>query len=181
MDRTKYQYEGLKWLFELEVLNHPQVINNIKLNILAVSPRIKEVELLIYRENKSLLVLLELSWLGNKLFKKQIFAEVQDVLVELLPTFKFRITDDPKIMNLAIEKVKRALSGGTYEKDNVTGNLDASKLSSSESFSRSNLSEDSSREPLQRDPASNAASSEEPTKASEDTRQKAGADDSKKE
>jgi hypothetical protein len=59
MDNSKFQYEGMKWLMELELLNHPQAINTIKFNIMMTSNQIKEVELLIYRENKTMLVLLE--------------------------------------------------------------------------------------------------------------------------
>lgn len=116
MDKAKYQYEGVKWLYEMEMLNHPQLINQIKLNILMVSNRIKEAELLIYRENKSMLVLLELSWFGRRSWiKKQIFASVHDILSQLLPSFRFRVTDDPKIMEMAIAQIKRALTGGLNE------------------------------------------------------------------
>lgn len=121
MDNTKYQYEGMKWLMELELLNQPQAINTIKLNIMMASSRIKEVELLIYRENKSMLVLLDLTWMGRKFFKKRIYGEVEDVLSQLLPTFRFRVTDDTEIMKLAIAKVKQALSGGKYENSSNSG------------------------------------------------------------
>lgn len=114
-DKQKFQFEGLKWLHEMEYINHPQVVNNIKLNILMASNRINEVELLIYREKKSILVLLELTWMGRKFFKKQIFEDVHDALQQLLPSFRFRVTDDPKIMEMAVEKVKRALTGGKNE------------------------------------------------------------------
>lgn len=117
MDKLKYQYEGIKWLVELELLNHPQVVNTIRFNIFNVSNRIREVELLIYRENRSMLVLLDLTWTGRKFFKRSIFTDVQDVLSHLLPSFRFRITDDPKIMQLAVDRVKQALTGGSNEKD----------------------------------------------------------------
>lgn len=116
-DKQKFQLGGLKWLYELEVLNHPQVINNIKLNVLMCSKHIKEVELLMFREKKSILVLIELSWFGRKFNKKQIFEEVYESLQQLLPTFKFRVTDDPKIMMMSVEKVKQALSGGLSAKN----------------------------------------------------------------
>lgn len=117
-ERQKYQMNGLKWLYELEVVNHPQVINNLKLNILITSKHIKEVELLMYREKKSVLVLLHLGWFGRKFSKKRIFEEVYESLQQLLPSFKFRVTDDPNIMKLAVDRVTYALSGGTHEKGN---------------------------------------------------------------
>ncbi len=118
MDKQKFQYEGMKWLMELELLNHPQAINQIKFNILMTSKQIKEVELLIYREHKSMLVLLDLTWIGRKFYKKRIFTEVQEILTQLLPSFRFRVTDDTKIMNLAIESVKKALTGGNLSETN---------------------------------------------------------------
>ena len=118
MDNTKYQYEGMKWLVEMELLNHPQVINTIRFNILMVSKHIKEVELLMYRENKTMLVLLDMSWIGRKFLKTGILAEVEDVLTQLLPSFRFRVTQDPKIMELAVAKVKKALTGGQNESSN---------------------------------------------------------------
>jgi hypothetical protein len=65
-----------------------------------------------------MLILLDLTWFGQKFFKKRIFSEVQDILTQLLPSFKFRITDNPEIMNLAIERVKKALTGGKNENSN---------------------------------------------------------------
>lgn len=115
MERTKYQQSALTWIMEMELLNHPQLINQIKMNVLMVSRRIKEVELLIYRENKTMLVLLELSWLGKKFFKRRIFAEVEEILSQMLPSFRFRVTDDPKIMDMAVARVKHALTGGKNE------------------------------------------------------------------
>lgn len=120
MDNTKYQYAGMKWLVELELVNHPQVINTIRFNILMVSNRIKEVEILMFRENKSMLVQLNLTWIGRRFFGRRILTEVQDILTQLLPSFKIRVIQDPKIMELAIAKVKKALTGGTNENvDNI--------------------------------------------------------------
>lgn len=130
MDRTKYQYEGMKWIVELELLNNPQVINTLKMNILMVSKRIKEVELLIYRENRSMLVLLDLTWIGRTFFLKQISMEVQDILTQLLPSFRFRVTQDPKIMEMAVNLVKQALTGGQNE--NVSNPSDVSSKLTSE-------------------------------------------------
>jgi hypothetical protein len=122
MDGQKLQHAGLKWLQELELVNDPQLINQLKMNVLLCSSRIKEVEFLIYRENKSILVLLELTWFGRKFFKRSIFAEVEDVISQMLPTFKFRVIDDPRILAMAVAKVKHALTGGRNEDPNTSPN-----------------------------------------------------------
>lgn len=136
MERTKYQYEGIKWLMEMELLNDPQAINTVKLNVMMASNRIKEVEILIHREKKSMLVLLELTWIGRKFLRKRIFGDVHDILSQLLPTFNFRVIDDPKIMQMSVERVKQALSGGKYENsssDNVNVHVPAHEQPSVES------------------------------------------------
>lgn len=111
-NKSRFQYEALKWMYELEMLEHPQLINNLKMNVMIQSKSIKEVELLIYREKKSILVLIELSWFGRKFKRKSILSDVHEGLSQLLPTFRFRVTEDPKIMEMAVEQVKRALTGG---------------------------------------------------------------------
>lgn len=110
MDNAKYQYAGLQWIREMELLDNKQLINILKMNILLVSNRVKEVELLISSENKQMLVYLDLSWLGRKFFRKSIFADTEDVLTQLLPSFKFRVIDDPKLFATALERVKAALT-----------------------------------------------------------------------
>ena len=112
MDESlKFQVAGLKWMFEMELLDdkNPAPINVMKMNVLSVSPKIREVEFLIFREGRQILVLLDLSWITRKLFKRkigQIFQDVQEMLTQLLPNFKFRVTADPKIMDMAIANVK---------------------------------------------------------------------------
>jgi hypothetical protein len=123
MDKSKFQYEGLKWLYEMQLLDNPQLINNLKMNILLISTSIRDVELLIYREKKQMLVYVDLTWFGRKFKKDTIFIEVEEILSQLLPSFKFRITDDFSILVLAIERVKQAL---TRRKNETNTNADGS-------------------------------------------------------
>lgn len=173
MDRPKFQYEGIKWLFELELLNHPQAINHMKMNILMVSKRIKEVELLIYRENKSMLILLDLTWFGRKFSKQKIFTDVHEVLHQLLPSFRFRVTDDPKIMDLAVERVKKALTGGQSEKGTTNGDGAVQQPSKSVIAVGSTETDGSG--------AGSETNPQEPSQDSTDVRPLSGASDSSKE
>lgn len=178
MDRSKYQYEGMKWIVELELLNSPQVINTIKLNIFAASTAIKEAELLIYRENKAMLVLLELSWFGRTFKKKQIFEDVQESLTLLLPSFRFRVTDDPKIMNMAVDKVKQALTGGKYENNSNPSDV-PSKLPNEQAPITSSSSEATKDQPGSTQ--SSEANQKEQSESGPTVQLDAGANDSKKE
>lgn len=173
MDKSKFQYEALKWMYELEMLNSPQIINQLKLNILLVSKRIKDAEFLIYRENKQMLVLLQLTWVGRKFFKRVLFEEVYDVLSQLLPSFNFRVTDDPKIMNMAVAKVKQALTGGKNESPN--NNIADTDKSASSKQSDSVSTSDSDNK------VSTESDSEKQSEITETVRVEVSSDDSKKE
>lgn len=114
-EKGKFQFAGLKFLFDMELVDDPQLINHLKLNILSVSPSIKDVELLTSYAHKSILIWIDLSWLGRKFSEKRIVAVVTDRVQQLLPNFRFRVVTDKKILDLAIERLKAAI-GGKNEK-----------------------------------------------------------------
>ncbi len=124
-NRQRFQYEGLKWLYELEIVNDPQLINNLKLNVLVLSRHIKDAEFLIYRENKSILVYLELNWFASKFLRSRLIDEAGQIVSELLPAYKFRVITDKNILNMAVDLVKKAL-GGKNEKS--SSNTDSNAL-----------------------------------------------------
>lgn len=108
-DKAKFQYAGLRFLYEMELIDDPQLINNMKLNVFAISPRIKEVEFLSSYHHKSMLIWLDLDWFGRKFFEKRILADVTDRVKQLLPNFRFRVVSDRKIFDMALERVKTVL------------------------------------------------------------------------
>jgi len=173
-DKSKFQYEGMKWIMELQLLNQPQAINTLKFNILMVSNRIKEVELLIYRENQTMLILLDLTWIGRKFQKKQIFSDVQDIMQQLLPSFRFRVTDDPNIMKLAVERVQKALTGGNNENSNISAVPDPKPIEQTTSSTKTESPSTGSDESVE-------PSKEEPSEARDSVRSDVVGDDSKKE
>jgi hypothetical protein len=133
MERQQFQYEGLRWLYEMQLINHPQVINNLKMNVLLISKSIRDVELLIDRENKKMLVYLDLSWFGRKFKKNHIFSETEIILSQLLPAFRFRIIDDPVIFNMAVEKIKKVIVGGKSELKNNANSSNSNDVSNTAS------------------------------------------------
>jgi hypothetical protein len=112
-EKGRFQYSALKWLYEMELVSDPQLINNLKLNIFNVSGFIKEVELLASQERLQMLIYVELSWIGRKFFQKPIIAGVTDIVNALLPRFRIRVVTDRGILDLAVAKVKQALTGGS--------------------------------------------------------------------
>lgn len=114
--KGKFQYAGLKFLYDTELVDDPQLINNMKLNIFDISGSIQEVDLLSSYHHKSMLVWLDLSWFGKKFLEKRIVAGVTDRVQQLLPNFRFRVTTDRKIFDLALVRVKTVLKGESNEK-----------------------------------------------------------------
>lgn len=107
-EKAKFQYSALRWLYELELVQDPQLINNLKMNIFSVSTLIKEVEFLSSYQHRQLLILLDLSWIGKKFFAKKIIPAVEDRVKTLLPKFAIRVITDKVLFESAIEKVKKA-------------------------------------------------------------------------
>lgn len=114
-DKLKFQYSGLNWLLEHQLLDDPQIMNHLALNVLSISKSIINVEFLLSRDHRQLLIYLELSWLGRTFNKDKLFEETQLILSQMLPTFKLRVINDPKIFKMALDKVKKALTGGSNE------------------------------------------------------------------
>lgn len=114
-DKYKYQQSGLKWLYEMELLDDPQLINNLKLNIMDASGfRVKEVEFVMAQSEQKMLVWIKLSWFYKRWGLNKTCNAIQERLVQLLPNFTFRIITDRSILELAITKLKGSLTGGTY-------------------------------------------------------------------
>lgn len=119
-EKGKFQFAGLKFLYEMELIDDPQLINNLKLNIFDVSSCIKDVEFLSSYQHRAMLIFIEVSWLGQKFLMKRIEAGILERVKQLLPNFRFRVTADRKIMDLALEKVKFVLKGEPNENANRT-------------------------------------------------------------
>lgn len=105
----KFQFAAIKFLFDAELIDDPQLINQMKRTCFSVSPCVKDVEFLSSYAHRSMLIWLDLSWLGRKFLAKRIILEVQDRVQQLLPRFRFRVITDRKILDLALERVKKAL------------------------------------------------------------------------
>lgn len=116
-EKGQFQFAAIQWLFDMELVDDPQLINTLKLNILSTSEAIQEVELLTSQQHRQMLIYVELklTWFQRTFFQKRILDEVERRVTErvrtLLPRFRVRVVNDRRIMNLAIEKVKFALTG----------------------------------------------------------------------
>ncbi len=114
-EKGKFQFSGLKFLYDMELVDDPQLINNLKLNIFSVAPYIRDADLLSSYHHKSMLIWLDVNWLGRTFFEKRIVAGVSDRAQQLLPNFRFRVTTNRAIFDLALQKVKLALTGENNE------------------------------------------------------------------
>lgn len=117
-ERGKFQFAGLKFLYDMELVDDPQLINNLKMNIFDVSAHIRDVEFLSSYHHKSMLIYLDLNWFGRTFLQKRLSIDTLDRVKQLLPNFRFRVVTDRKIFDLALEKVRIALKGDANEKSN---------------------------------------------------------------
>lgn len=118
-ERGRFQYAGLKFLFDMELVDEPQLVNHMKMNFFAVSKSIKDMEFLSSYHHKQMLIWLDVGWFGRKFFRDEIESAVLDRAKHLLPNFKFRVTTDRAVMNAALERVKEAMKGGNDGKVRV--------------------------------------------------------------
>jgi hypothetical protein len=149
-DKFNFQHQGLKWIYEMELINSPQLINNLKLNILSVSESISETELLMSADHKAILVLLDLTWFGRVFKKREIFLEVEERIKQLLPSYRLRVIDDKELFKLAVKKVQSALTGGKKNEKSNTSNVNAKSSDTKSDISggelQSNVSSDSKKQ-----------------------------------
>lgn len=121
---------GLKWLYEMEAVNSPVLLNNLYGNIYSF-PNVADAEILLDRYNKKMLVYVKFTWFVRNYWKskkKLVTISILDQLQELLPSFEFRIIEDKALFDLAVLRMKESLLGGNNENDNKPndGSNDAS-------------------------------------------------------
>jgi hypothetical protein len=111
---------GLKWLYEMEAVNSPVLLNNLYGNIYSF-PNVADAEILLDRYNKKMLVYVKFTWFVRKYWhsrKKLVTISILDQLQELLPSFEFRIIEDKALFDLAVQRMKESVLGGNNENDN---------------------------------------------------------------
>jgi hypothetical protein len=107
---------GLKWLYELEAVNSSTLQNNLYMNLYSF-PHVKDVELIMDRYQKKMLIYVKFSWVTRKFRKARrhdLVNQMLDQLQEVLPSFEFRIIEDRVLFELALKKAESALFGGAH-------------------------------------------------------------------
>lgn len=125
-EKGKFQYAALRFLYDNELVQDVQLINNLKLNLLSISKYIREVEILTYQQKRQMHVYLEVSAWGKYWFSKQIEQTALDILKQLLPRYNFRVSLDRKVFDLAVQKAQKVLIGALEKKDEETNTNNSS-------------------------------------------------------
>ena len=123
-DKSKQNAQALTWLFEMEMINDPQLKFNLYQNVYICDKRIRDCKIFItpsFTYQKGILIWIKVSWLCRlfKYKKKEIEYNINSVMNGLLPSFKIRIIYDEKILALAQSKLEERY-GGKNEKINTT-------------------------------------------------------------
>jgi hypothetical protein len=149
IERVKTQSAGIKWLYEMELLQNPQLINNLKLNIFMIHKRIKHIEILVHQEHKAILVFLELTWWGKTFNQEEIKFGVEELLTNLLPNFRNRVVFNYDIFKMSMQKAEQLIRG-THERSSSPNDDDANGDAKSSS-SKNELPEASNLLPDQKE------------------------------
>jgi len=118
MEKIAVQVESIKWLYDMEMIDHPQLINHLKLNIYTLTKNIKNVELLFLQEQKSMVIYYELGFFDRILggYKDNNLI-ITDLIGQLLPNFRLRIVNDKKLFDLILKTAKEAIHGKIFYSD----------------------------------------------------------------
>lgn len=107
--------DGTKWLFEMHLLDNPQIKNTLIMNIFRSSPNIKNLDVLSDTEHKKMLIYLELTWWAKLWKKEQETADgVLDMLTGVLPGFKFRVIFDKTLFIKATDMAEKLIKDRGY-------------------------------------------------------------------
>lgn len=101
------QANALKWLLEMEMMADPNIFNSIVLNIFRVSKYIKDVQFITDNPRKKLLIYIEIDvgWFFKKSRTEKLKQALEELLGEILPSYKKRIVFDEHIFTAALKLV----------------------------------------------------------------------------
>jgi len=105
-DEQRAKTEALSWLLEMEAIHNPIVQNSFIANILRVSHKIVDVQLVTDVHKKKLLIYLQLTWWGNRFNRKVIAEQVANIIHEVMPNLEIRVTYSLDILNKSLEVAK---------------------------------------------------------------------------
>lgn len=92
---------GLRWMYDLELVNEPVIQQNFYENIFYANAGIKDLKVFFIQQQKSVLIYIKLK-LWSKWFKKDaIHSEIENIVSMLLPNYRVRIVDDESILETA--------------------------------------------------------------------------------
>lgn len=127
LERVKTQSAGIRWLYEMELLQNPQLIDNLKLNIFMQHKRITDVEILVDQNRRGILIYLKLTWWGSKFNESDISFSVQELISNLLPNFRKRVIFNRDIFQMALDQAQKLVRGNN-EKSDTTDSDDVPNL-----------------------------------------------------
>lgn len=111
----------LKWMYELNMLDNPAVITNFYENLYLADKGIQDIEIVLSKENKTVLVFLKLGFY-SRIFKRiEVHGKVTSVIKTLLPEYRSRITEDRAVLEAALNKARAY--DNTFENNETVPNI----------------------------------------------------------
>lgn len=122
-EALRFQKAAQAWIFEMNLINNPQAIDIIRLNVLMSSKYIKTCELLVSLEHTAILVWVDIpgkftNWRLGRKGLKNICEDAERLLKKLMPSFAIRVTNQKEIFELSLKRIQELAEGTFDEKSN---------------------------------------------------------------
>lgn len=101
---TQIQAAGISWMLDMGLYDNPQVINVLKLNILARYPSVVDCEFLIAIPFHQTLCYLKFRWWVTKRTRVRICGEVDEIIQSLFSTHLVRSVSDKEFFDDAVQR-----------------------------------------------------------------------------
>lgn len=101
--------EGVRWLFELGLVNSPAAQNTLMIVTHAASKHVRFVEFVIDQNSRKCLVYLKLGFWANLFRRQEVAGDVLAALSKHLPSFALRVVYDKAIFEKALKVAQRGV------------------------------------------------------------------------
>lgn len=131
MDTSSFIANSIKWLYDMELVTHPAVLQDLYVRVYGEDKRIVDADFLLDQNQRKMLVWIKLNWFGRlfKFAEKQSVTACLDRLQKVLPRYSFRVITDKNLFNTALERV---VKGAVNEKAGTVSEHSKSTNPSSE-------------------------------------------------
>lgn len=111
-EKLQFQYEGIKWLIDMEMVQDPKVITQLNVNVMGRLKQVRDIEYIIAPQpRRQLLAWLDVSRYQNWRRGDSLCQDTERILKSILPRYEIRAVTDRKIFEMAMANLNEYLKG----------------------------------------------------------------------